>query len=297
MNITNVILDESTRKYIKTIIEKGGPDKKEEYSLFRDFVDSINWDDVSELRTYLKPMLNSNTLLGRCFEKPLGYAGDYYMIDKMYQKAVNPLEQYKNWDIYCHEILAVQAVRNRKQFAVKILENLNNSSGNRQKNVLILGSGPVTEVYEFFCNNPQSNIRFDLLDMDERAINYAKEKNKDFIDKLNFINANVIRYRTDVKYDLIWSAGLFDYFKDKHFIFLMKKFYENVAEGGEIIIGNFAKGNPSKNLMEKVTDWFLHHRSPEELKKIALQAGIPEKNIKVNMEYLGINLFMHLKKE
>ncbi|NOR74148.1 MAG: methyltransferase domain-containing protein, partial [Draconibacterium sp.] len=186
--------------------------------------------------------------------------------------------------------------RNRKTLAIGIFEDLNNEALGLQKDVLILGSGPVTETFEFFEKNPESPLDFDMLDMDKRAIAYAKNKNKKYLDRMTFLNRNVIRYTPEKKYDLIWSAGLFDYFKGKHFVFLLKKYYEYLNKGGEMIIGNFNVENPSRRSMEILCDWFLYHRSVDELKKFALQAGIEESKIDVLQEPLGINLFLRVRK-
>ncbi len=89
---------------------------------------------------------------------------------------------------------------------------------------------------------------------------------------------------------------MFDYVKDKHFIKFLKKFYNCLHASGEMIIGNFSHNNISKQYMEKVGDWYLQYRSMDELIRIAIEAGIRRRNIKIDSEDLGINLFMHLKK-
>jgi cyclopropane fatty-acyl-phospholipid synthase-like methyltransferase len=113
---------------------------------------------------------------------------------------------------------------------------------------------------------------------------------------MTFHNANVIRYEPGKKFDLIWSAGLFDYFKNKHFVFLLKKYYQYLNEDGEMIIGNFNIENPSRKSMEILCDWFLYHRSADELKQFAMQAGIDKSKIDVIKEPAGINLFLRVRK-
>ncbi len=63
-----------------------------------------------------------------------------------------------------------------------------------------------------------------------------------------------------------------------------------------MIIGNFNTNNPSRRIMEILGDWFLYHRSEEELKGFAMQAGIAKEKIEVIREPLGINLFLRIKK-
>ena len=42
-------------------------------------------------------------------------------------------------------------------------------------------------------------------------------------------------------------------------------------------------------------EWFLHHRSPDHMIKLAMQAGFPSSKVRVGKESEGVNLFMHLQ--
>lgn len=283
------------KDYIKNIFRKDGPDE-EDYLDFFGLVDQIKAEDIDDFRKMISPILNPNSLFGFSYTKPFGYSGDFFIIEKIYQHYVNPDKRYKKWDIFLHSAPAVIAVVNRKTLAIKIFEELNAKGMGLQQDVMILGSGPVTETFEFFEKNKENSLIFDLLDMDKRAIAYAKDKNKKYLNRMTFYNRNVIRYTPEKKYDLIWSAGLFDYFKGKHFVFLLKKYYEYLKEDGELIIGNFNTENPSRRAMEILGDWFLYHRSVDELKQFAMQAGVEESKIDVFQEPLGVNLFLRVRK-
>jgi SAM-dependent methyltransferase len=277
------------------LFEKNGPDQHE-YDLILKVIDQISADEIEEFRAVMQPILNPGTIIGFSFTKPFGYNGDFFIIEKIYQRYVSPDVRYKKWDEFFHHFPAAIAVVNRKKLAIEILSNLHQNANGNNSDVLILGSGPVTEVYEFHTENPHNRLVFDLVDLDKRAIAYAKAKNKNFLSGMSFHNVNVIRHVPEKSYDLIWSAGLFDYFRDKHFVYLLKKYYEYVKPGGEMIIGNFNVENPSRRIMEILGDWFLNHRSEDELMRFALQAGISRNNIEVIREPLGINLFLKVRK-
>lgn len=281
--------------YIEEIFAKNGPDK-EDYLVFYKLVDRLKAEEVEDFRRKIASILNPDSLFGFSYTKPFGYSGDFFIIEKIYQYYVNPDERYRKWDEFLHSAGAVIAVRNRKTLAIEIFEQLNKKAMGLRQDVLILGSGPVTETYEFFERNPDNTLVFEMLDLDKRAIAYAKNKNRMYLNKMTFHNANVIRFTPERKFDLIWSAGLFDYFKGKHFVYLIKRYYEFLKDDGEMIIGNFNVENPSRRSMEIMGDWFLYHRSAEELKHFALQAGIEESKIDVIQEPLGINLFLKIKK-
>jgi len=282
-------------KIIYHLLEKNGPDP-EDFSMLLEFVNNIEDTDIEAFRDAMEPILNPSTIIGFSFTKPFGYNGDFFIIEKIYQHFVNPDIKYKKWDEFFHRLPAAIAVVNRKTLAIEILKKHNVLAAGNDRRVLILGSGPVTEVYEFFMQTAGTSLVFDLIDLDIRAINYAKLKNKNFNSHLTFHNQNVIRFVPEKKYKLIWSAGLFDYFKDKHFVYLLKKYYEYLDEDGELIIGNFNIENPSRKIMEILGDWFLYHRSKDELYYFAHQAGIPAEKTEIISEPLGINLFLRVRK-
>lgn len=133
--------------------------------------------------------------------------------------------------------------------------------------------------------------------MDERAIQYAKNLNYKYLHRINFINKNILRFKTDSRFDMIWSAGLFDYFDDKAFVVLIKRFKGWLKEDGEIIIGNFNEDhNPSRAYMELFGEWYLNHRTEEQLYHLADEAGFKKDKIRVGSELENVNLFLHLKK-
>lgn len=285
----------SLNTYLEELFAKDGPDP-EDFEAVLKFVDSLKPEDIDSFRKAMQPILNPGTIIGFSYTKPFGYNGDFFIIEKIYQLYVNPDSRYRKWDAFFHLLPAARAVVNRKKLAIEMLTQLNTEAGGDARKVLILGSGPMTEVFEYFQKTPENHLYFDLIDLDQRAIEYASRKNKAYMEYLRFFNKNAIRFVPDTTYDLIWSAGLFDYFKDKHFVFLLKRYFEFVAAGGQMAIGNFNTENPSRKIMEVLGDWFLYHRSEEELLKFAAQAGISGELSEVLREELGINLFLRLRK-
>jgi len=280
--------------FLQNMIDKGGPEPHD-YEPFDLLVRSLDEEGVEEMRDILSPILNNlDTMQGFAYTKPYGYAGDFKIIDMIYENKVNQDPRYRNWDLWWNRSDATKAVRNRKDYFMKLCADLDRHAKG-PKEVLILGSGPASDVYEYLSKNPDSKIHFDLIDLDERAIEYSKDKNKKFKDRINFFRINVLRYKTHKHYDMIWSAGLFDYFKEKHFIYLVKKFLVFLDEQGEMIIGNFSKNNPTQSLMESVCGWYLNYRSEFELYKLAIESGLREDQVMVDKEPLGVNLFLRIK--
>jgi cyclopropane fatty-acyl-phospholipid synthase-like methyltransferase len=134
-----------------------------------------------------------------------------------------------------------------------------------------------------------------LIDFDQCAITFSTKKNEKYNGQIEYNKINALRFNSYKLYDLIWSAGLFDYFKDKHFTFLIRKYINCITDEGEMVISNFSTKNPTKRFMD-VIDWNLNHRTESDLFRIASDASIDKEMVSVEKEPLGINLFLKIRK-
>ena len=294
MKINRYDPDKESLNYLNYLVSIGGPEL-EDYEHFTSVVNNLEPDEINDFRKIIKPALNENTLIGHGFVKPFGYPGDFTLIEKIYQYSINEDIRYKNWDIFFQNQPGANAVRNRKKYFLDYCDKLVRNV--ETPKVLILGSGPATDVYEFLsAYTGENKITFDLVDLDQTAIDFSMEKNKEYSDVVTFLKINALRFNSFKLYDLIWSAGLFDYFKDKHFIFLIKKYMNCLTEQGELVIGNFSTKNPTRRLMEVLSDWYLNHRTESDLFRIAAEAGADSEMVSLEKEPLGINLFLKIKK-
>jgi ubiquinone/menaquinone biosynthesis C-methylase UbiE len=298
MNSNQIAVENEERavsEFLNYLIEKGGPELQD-YEKFTSIVNSLEPADVDSFRQKIKTILNENTLIGHGFVKPFGYPGDFTLIDKIYSFDINQDSVYKNWDLFFQNQPGAYAVRNRKDFFIEYCSKLISKKENAK--VLILGSGPASDVYEFLSTfSGGNNINIDLIDFDQSAIDFSKKKNEKFNGQISYNKINALRYNSYKLYDLIWSAGLFDYFKDKHFTFLIRKYINCLEEDGEMVISNFSTKNPTKRLMEVLSDWYLNLRTESDLYRIATDANINKELVSVDKEPLGINLFLKIRKK
>lgn len=291
-------------EFLRRLVNKGGPDVEDYYDLdawIAEVAEQANKgnltpDDLQLLQDVLGDAISVETMQGFVFQKPHGYAGDYEIIDRIYKRYVSDKAHLSKWDVYMQDHAAVHAVRNRVPYFCRLLEEKQQASqsANGQGEVLNLASGPGRDMLQFFDDRPDAPIHIDCIEQDQNAVNHAKELCSKYLDKITFHIRNALRFQSDKKYHLIWSAGLFDYFEDKVFVFMLKKLKTMVAEGGEIVIGNFSTMNPSRSYME-LFEWHLHHRSPYTLKAFALAAGFTADQVRIEKEPTGVNLFLHIR--
>lgn len=288
------------REYLEDLCRSGGPERQQYESLSRLIDDaqreiecgSITCEDMSLVLDGLGRPFSVETLQGLALRKPHGYAGDYEMIDKIYREQCSDDPLLHRWDCFFHAQHAPRAVRNRKAYFHELLDGLPVDG-----QVLKLGCGPGRSMYEWICNNPESNVGFDCVDIDGDAIAYAESLNRGHLERMSFHQKNVLRFSPsgDGRYDLIWAAGLFDYFDDRVFEMLGKRFFPLLKSGGQLVIGNFSTFNPTRSYMELFGQWHLNYRSADELVELGIRidrSGL----IHVGMEPEGVNLFLHMKR-
>ncbi len=281
---------------LSKMVDKGGPEifDYDRLRIIAEGLDQISLEDEGKMYEIFKPILQEESIIGHTFIKPRGYAGDFRLIDKIHMMETSEDPILKKWDKYFHRADSSTAVRNRKSYFIDILQKLTITLSNLK--VLNLGSGPCRDVFEYYQSSHSNKAYIDCVDMDEGALEYASGLCDNYYKYIKYINKNVFRFSTADKYNLIWSAGLFDYFSDKLFVRLTNRMYQFLEKGGELVIGNFSIENPGKSEMEVYGKWFLNHRSEEQLISLALKAGIHNDCISVQKEQTGVNLFLHLSK-
>lgn len=287
-------------EYIRQLVEKGGPREIDYSDLDHWLVDVhtavqrglLPSEELARIRAAFGDVLSSATIPGFALTKPHGYAGDFEIIDRIYQFAVASDPRLNRWDRFCHQHAALKAVRNRKTYFHRLLSR--HAARKQPLRALNIASGPGRSMFEWLSKNEAADVTFECVEMDGTAIEYASKLNHEFLNRLTFVQKNALRYRPSGQFDLIWAAGIFDYFDDKVFRALIQRLLPAVAEEGELVIGNFSDRNPSRALMEITGDWNLHHRSVDTLISLANDCGVPRDSVRIGSEPERVNLFLHI---
>ena len=294
---------DSLTEYLDDLIRAGGP-RPEDYAslnrVIRRVGDDLRAEVVSTgmVRDYLNEITErhfAGTLQAAARAKRHGYSGDFEIIDAIYSLHVADDPSLRLWDSFFQAQAAPCAVRNRKAYFHQLVSKLPQTTDGSRLRVLNVGCGPARDLKEWFLLNPLTRIYFDCVEMDSRAIRYASALCRPFLQHIEFHHENALRYVPSHGYDLVWSAGLFDYVNDKVFVRLLKALLPVVKPGGSLVVGNFSQFNPSRDYMEVFGEWHLVHRTREQLVSLALRAGAPSEWVRVLWEPEGVNLFLQIK--
>lgn len=260
----------------------------------------------------LHPLIMCAPFLHRTYVKPLGYAGDYEMVNMMLSNAYDGSTLFaKVINAFSRYIGPVVAHRNRIDVLSLYLSKVafENSLERRRTKILNIGCGPAIEVQRFLCNSPLANdCDFVLLDFNEETIKYTKSKVAGLIDKhdrrteIVFVKRSVHELVKTSKgnlsglplgsFDFVYCAGLFDYLSDKTCSRLLNMFYQWVRPGGTVLATNVHKSNTSLFWMEHILEWHLIYRDDKSMLDLS-----PNQNAsKVFSDSTGQNIFLEIAK-
>lgn len=238
----------------------------------------------------------------RAYYKPKGYAGDFLMMEMIYQN--RPEGDGKLGllvDAWCLNSPASRAVRGRRSLLAEELlrRTLRDFSANGTIRIMNLACGSSRELFDFLKACPLDHrVEATCMDADVEALHYTDTTVNTFSHRarIRYLNDNAVRWalgrnrqRLDPQ-DIIYSAGLTDYLDRRLFGALVTRCYEHLKPGGCLIIGNFAPNNPNKAVMDHILHWKLIHRSDKELRDIFAETPFGDQ-VTILSEPEGINLF------
>jgi len=250
----------------------------------------------------------------RTFYKPLGYAGDYEMMNMIHR---NQPEGNSLYEKLIHFLLVsqwpAQSVRNRiAHLKTHLLqETARVVRSGRRARVLNVGCGPAREVQDFLKETSlASEVDFVLLDFNEETLGHASaqvnrlksqfsrqtriETRQISVHQLLRQNAQPGHAAAEPGYDLVYCSGLFDYLSEPTCQSLVNLFYDWLRPGGTVIVANMNDSRPFRNFIEFVLDWQLIYRDSG--KMLALAPERVRDAARVISEPTSVNLFLHLGK-
>ena len=265
------------------------------------------------LRRELHPIVLCSPFIYRTYTKPLGYAGDYEMVNMMLRdpyEGSSAFAKLLNFALLHTE--PVVAHRNRIDYLVETLcrETRKRVRAGKTR-VFNLACGPAVEVGRFLKNHEESDLaEFDLLDFNGETLDYTRERLTEARQSagretpLRFIQRSVNQILRAAAqgggdeefhgYDIVYCAGLFDYLSQRVCQRLVDLFCKMAKPGGLVIVTNVASTNPRRACMEYLMEWNLIHRSLDEMKDL-IPAGLPVKRTDVRADATGVNLFLEIE--
>jgi extracellular factor (EF) 3-hydroxypalmitic acid methyl ester biosynthesis protein len=264
------------------------------------------------MRQHLHHLILAAPFARRTFEKPLGYPGDYEMVNMIVR---NGYEGDSLFGKIVHHWFVRQppavAHRNRIKYLTERieLEAYRVARGGGTARVFNFACGPAVEVQNFFRSSFSDKVELTLADFNAETLDYVGQmlgKIKGLLrvqTAVHFQKKTVYQLLKEnlksaggkPQYDFVYCAGLFDYLPDTTCKQLMDVFYEMTAPGGLLVATNVEPSNPLRHGMEHLLDWHLTYRREPDLR--AVRPGkADDDNVSVRTDATGVNLFIEVRK-
>jgi extracellular factor (EF) 3-hydroxypalmitic acid methyl ester biosynthesis protein len=248
----------------------------------------------------LTPEFMPGAIWRRSYEKPLGYPGDFEIMNMVYNwrrtgdRPFDRLLHRVGLDVA--ECIATRMVMMREAIA----RTVSNSTPHSPARIASLGCGSAREVIDYLkLRALPAPVSFTLIDQDQGALSGVYERTY----------AEVMRLRGQASVsclhasfgdllktgelfgklppqDLIYCVGLIDYLSDRRAKALVTSLYAQLARGGTLIVGNMFRIDTS-NLwpMEFICDWSVNYRDDAEMR--ALASELPHNLVKTFLDPTG----------
>lgn len=232
------------------------------------------------------PLLLGCPLINRTWHKPLGYAGDYRVMEYYYR---DDFEGETAFDQLMHKLFVqnpmAQGVVTRARFMVDLLDAEHErvaAAGTASFAVANLGCGPGREV-EMWAETKANRgpVTWTLIDQEEEALALAYQIGHDSVRiagrlaELNLLHlsfSRLLRHPEAFNFSdqhFIFSSGLFDYLRVDRAQAIAKALYDRLLPGGLLAIGNAIGPNTNLWPPEFVADWPILYRSKNDMEGMA----------------------------
>lgn len=256
----------------------------------------------------IHPLILRAPFVYRTFVKPLGYAGDYEMVNQILGDPRQGPSTYFQLVNYMFLQAGVAAAhRNRIDILHERLDRLVARAGEagRPMRVLNVGCGPAVEIQHFLRSHPDAGkLEFVLVDFSEETLAYTRARLQDAIPagqplRVTFQHESVhalLKKSTrsqaladEERFDYIYCAGLFDYLSDKVCTRLIEYFMARSRPGAAILLTNVHSSNVERRWMEHFLEWYLIYRD-----EAGLLGVLPEglENLRSFTDTTGVNVFL-----
>ena len=288
-------------KYFEWLEEEGSQVPEEDSIAHRSFAQAA-----------LHPLLLRAPFVYRTFAKPLGYAGDYEMVNQILEDPQQGNSTYfQIINAFFLKADVAEAHRNRIKILVEMLVQLAAEARlkGRKFRVLNVACGPAIEIQRFIASDPNAEcLAFTLLDFSEPTLAYTRscidrsmKSGGRFVD-VQYVQESVhqlLKRASKVNdgldeggFDFVYCAGLFDYLTDKVCSRLLNYFVVRAAPAARVLVTNVHSANPQKNVMEHLLEWHLIYRDEAGLAAIL---PTPRVDTRIFLDETGVNVFAEFR--
>ena len=253
-------------------------------------------------RVLVQPLFLGVPLIRRALDRPLGYPGDYMMVEMIFGAAGTPECPLARWlSTVILDAAPSRAHRFRAPWTHAWLDREAARLG-RPLRVLSFACGPEIVLRSYVQTGRRCEIV--LCDHEPRALALAQAQlrlrlTQDLVPRciqLSVVEllrggerARQLQAATADGFDVVLVLGLFDYLRGNLVTRMVRALRALLRPDGLLLASNLSHDNPHRSLMEYVADWSVLHRSPAEFASLVFEGGALEQ-LELTIDPNGANL-------
>ncbi len=212
----------------------------------------------------LVPLIFEDPFTKHAFDRPRGYSGDADILDYMYgyrKPGPNTSQLGRSIFEFTTNTPAPVSVRERRQILAKKIDEI--SAVTQGTRVLSVACGHLREAHLSTAVQNREIEHFVALDQDPLSLEVVRREFQGLnVEPVCMSVKRLLTDRVDLgAFDLVYSAGLYDYLPDPVATALTARLFAMVRPGGKLIIANFAPCLRDIGYLETFMQWQLVYRN------------------------------------
>ena len=220
-------------------------------------------------------LIHEEPFTARGFQKPRGYAGDAPMLDLLYGEGAIPVGLSPLGRLLYMWIIrrpAARSVRFRCDLLAATIDDVARSV--TQPRILSVACGHLREALRSYALRSGAIAEIVAVDQDVQSLDEIKRACGPFcVTPCHLSVRQILGGSGGGDFDLVYSAGLYDYLADRTGVALTRALFERLRPHGRLLIGNFAPSLVDIGYMEAIMDWHLTYRDEDAMR--LLTATLP----------------------
>lgn len=258
-------------------------------------------------RARVAPWFLRTKLGRRSLDKPLGYDGDFGMVELIYEQPEEPGSALgRALNRYVWQVGPCRAHRARRPWAIEHLRALR-AARRRPLRVLSYACGPEHTLRTWVTEAADTEVH--LADAEPLALSWCREQFTR-IEKTLGRTIGLSTWQVSAEelvagdaldaavghLDGITVLGLFDYLAPRTVTALVDRLVGRLAPGGRLLCTNVHSENPWRPFMETVGGWRVIHRTEGELVELALHGRADLRLVESRLDESGTNVFVAVER-
>jgi hypothetical protein len=282
------------------------------YEASRSLADTVVPLARAHATTQLMPLLRECPLQRRAYEKPLGYAGDYLLMEGYCAESRDAPTLFGRFlSFLSHRYSLARALVLREQLLREAVRRAAMEPGDGPVRIVSLACGPGVELRRFLAEVHElpRPLELVLIDQDRDALQHCHRKLGEVLVGMHQsrlpVHVNCLQLSVRQLLDprdpheadpiasllgsahLIYATGLYDYLSQPAAERLTARLYSLLQSNGRLVIGNFKVAPGSTWIGDFVLAWQLIYRTPDEMLALARRLDPEPTNVEIREDATG----------